>query len=102
MKKVTITTYIAEDGTQFEDERSCVLYERERKTEQQEVDNLLCSAMRIKKICEKHFDFKKETGKHPCASCPICQSENQMKTMFCPFMFDDGFEEIKPYDWGLR
>lgn len=99
MKKVTM--YIAEDGTQFDNERNCILYEREQKAERQEINNLLRSALKIRKICEKHFDFKRKTGKHPCASCPIWRSENEIKLVSCPFMFDCEGEEIKPYDWGL-
>jgi hypothetical protein len=100
MKKVAM--YIAEDGTQFKDEESCVLYEREQKAKQQEIDSLLRSAMRIKEICKEHFDSMEETDDHPCASCPIWQSANKTKITLCPFMLYTDLGEVKPGDWGLE
>lgn len=102
MKKVMM--YIAENGTQFDNERDCILYEREQKAKRQEIDNLLRSAMRIKVICGEHYDFKGETGGHPCASCPIWQSENKMLTTHCPFMVEEIYDDapVIPYDWGLE
>lgn len=103
MKKITM--YIAEDGTQFDNEKNCVLYERKQKAKQQEIDNLLRSAKRIKEICGEHYDYKRKTGKHPCASCPIWQSKNEMIITQCPFMFEENYnpsDPITPYDWGLE
>lgn len=100
MKKITM--YIAEDGTQFEDEKNCVLYERKQKAKQQEIDNLLRSAKRIKEICGEHYDYEGETGKHPCASCPIWNSDNKTLTARCPFMFETRYEDFTPFEWSIQ
>lgn len=104
MKKVTL--YIAGDGTQFDNEKDCILYERKQKAKRQEIDNLLRSARRIKEICVEHYDYERKTGKHPCTSCPIWQSKNEMIIAQCPFAFEENNYEpadpITPYDWGLK
>lgn len=95
-----ITMYMAEDGTRFEDEKICALYEKKQK----EIDNLLRSARRIKEICKKHFDAETATHSHPCASCPIWRNKNKMSTTCCPFMVEiiDDDVPITPSSWGLK